>query len=465
MESSAYTRQKLKILESVSPVDVSKQFMSILETFIFLDKAEQKEFAETLYQWAEQNATYKPLLFCYSKLILAFYFFYSEQYEKAFSMLAAIKEEFLEFHDSDGEAICNIIHGGIYRTFGNIDLALQSSMKGCAQLSVSGASPHFLMAAQINMGNIYYERRHYEEAIPLFKSTLEMAEPGMKYYWIVYALHGLGKIYLEQKKYDDAKNCLEKAMEASDRSGNQVSICNSLSELGNYYYSIENFVEAEKFHERALNLREQNNFTGGAITSCMRLAEIYVKDGMPVKALQLLEKGLQLAMKVNLKMKMYQVHQHLSQIYEQQNEPAKSLFHYKQFYELREQVEQEDNDRKTRNARLIFETEQTKKENTVIKKQKEEIERKNIELQETIDKLTRARVGKKAKAITLVIAIALFIMEDFILHFVLTVVNSSNYFISMVVKIITIFSLSPINKAIEAYLIRKVVKKKHEVLV
>ena len=128
-------------------------------------------------------------------------------------------------------------------------------------------------------------------------------------------------------------------------------------------------------------------------------------------------------------------------------------------------MEREDNARKIKNAQLAFEAEQTKKENAIIKIQKEEIERKNIQLQETIDKLTRARIGKKARAITLVIAIALFVLEDFILHFALTVVNSNNYFISIVVKMVIIFSLSPINKAVEGYLLKKVLRKKREVLV
>ena len=179
----------------------------------------------------------------------------------------------------------------------------------------------------------------------------------------------------------------------------------------------------------------------------------------------MLEKGLKLAEEINVKLKMYQIHFQFSEIYEEQKDLAKSLYHFKKFYELREQVEQEDNDKKIRNAQIVFESEQTKKENVIIKKQKEEIERKNIELQETIDKLTKARIGKKARAITLFIAIGLFMMEDLILHFALTIVNSDNYFIYIAVKMIIIFSLSPINKAIEGFLLRKMVREKKQVLV
>jgi tetratricopeptide (TPR) repeat protein len=271
----------------------------------------------------------------------------------------------------------------------------------------------------------------------------------------------LGKIYLAQKKFPEARECLEKALTVAEKFNNATSHCNSLSEMGNYFFAAENFIEAEQFHKRALALREQNNFTGGAITSCIRLGEIYIKHSKPDEATEILNNGLLRSEQLKVKPKMYRIHLLLSEIYQSKNDLEKSLFHYKQFHELREQVEVEDSARKLKNAQMVFEAEQTKKENIIIKKQKEEIERKNIELQETIDELTRARIGKKARAFTLIVAIVLFVAEDPILHYALLVTGDS-YFLSTAVKIVIIFSLSPINKAIETYLLRKVIKKENK---
>ena len=111
----------------------------------------------------------------------------------------------------------------------------------------------------------------------------------------------------------------------------------------------------------------------------------------------------------------------------------------------------------------MFEAEQTKKENIIIRQQKAEIHAKNIKLQETIDELTLARINKKARALTIGLGIALFIFQDRILGFALDLLSSNNYFLSLGVKMGIIFSLSPINGAIEHYLLRKVIKKrKHD---
>jgi len=461
-----YVKQKFKELENCASADVSKHCLAILESYPFLERTEQKEFAETLFKWAENNATRKSLLFCYSKLILAFNFFYREEYDIAFPLLSETQQLFIENEDFDGAAVCKIVQGSIYRTFGDVELALKSLWSGHEQLSKSPMFQHFLMATNINLGGTYFEMKHYDDAIPLFKSTLAIAEPKEKYYWIIYALQGLGKVYQAQKKYQEAKDCLEKAMIASEKYNHPLSICNSLSDVGNYFFTVGELAEAEQFNKRALVLREQNKFIGGAITSCIRLGEIYIKQSKEADAIEILNKGLKLAEQINVKLKMYQIHLLLSEIYERKKDSENSLIHYKIFHDLREEVTVEDNSRKIKNIQLVFEAEQTKKENIIIKKQKEEIEKKNIQLQETIDELTRARIGKKARAITLVIAIVLFILEDFILHFALAIVSSNNYFISLIVKMVIIFSLSPINKAVENYLLSKVIKKeKRQVLV
>src|SRR6185436_8796061 len=148
----------------------------------------------------------------------------------------------------------------------------------------------------------------------------------------------------------------------------------------------------------------------------------------PDDAIAILGKGLKLAEEIKVKLKMYQIHLLLSEIYQGKNDPVKSLFHYKLFHQLHEEVEVEDSERKIKNAQLVFEAEQTMKENIIIKKQKAEIEKKNHELQQTIDELTRTKIGKKARAITLIIAIILFVLEDSILHFALVFVSTDNYF-------------------------------------
>jgi tetratricopeptide (TPR) repeat protein len=442
------------------PATVRKLSMQVLENYTFLSKAEQEEFEERFYKKALEYATVNPILFCYAKLLHAYNLFYREHYDAVLPLLTSTHDLFVELDDQPGASLCLLLQGNIYRTFGNVDMALKSLLAAHMQLKTDPLFVHFLMACHVNLGGIYFETNNSGEAIPHFKTALEKGEETGKFYWIIYSLHGLGKIYLAQKNYPEAKLFLDRAMKVADENYHPLSTCNSLSEMGNYHFATEDYKKAEAYHIQALNLREQNHFIGGAITSCIRLGEIYAHQHEFKKAIPILEKGLALAEEIHVKLKSYQIHFLLSRIYEQKNLLKKSLFHYKQYHILHGEVAIEDNARKIKNIQLVFEAEQTKKENVIIKRQKREIELKNFELRETIDELTRTKIGKKARAITLIIAVILFIFQDFILGFVLTVLPSKNYFISLIVKMAIIFSLSPINKGIETYLLKRLVKKK-----
>jgi len=149
----------------------------------------------------------------------------------------------------------------------------------------------------------------------------------------------------------------------------------------------------------------------------------------------------------------------MSQLYERMHDAEHALEHHKRYHVLREEVEREDSAKSLADAKAMFEAEQTRKENAVIKAQKAEIEQKNQQLQDTIDELTRAKIGRRAKAMTLGLAVVLFIFQDAILGTALRLLASNNYFVLLGVKMGIIFSLSPINRGIERYLLRRVVKR------
>jgi tetratricopeptide (TPR) repeat protein len=444
---------------------IRKKFPLLIEALMALDRKELIRVAESLYNNSEP-AKQSPALFSYARAMLAFAYFYTERYDEALPLLTETLQLMTARQDADGIAACTLMTGSIYRTYGNVDLGFRSVLEAYQHFKTSPDFHFFFLASCITLAGIYADRTHYKEAIPLYEEGLALAREKANYYWMIYALHGLAKTYLAESKFPEAKQYLEEAMRSAEASNNAVSISNSLSELGNYYYGAGDFHQAETYQLQSLAIREKSNFTGGAITNCIRLGEIYIAQFQPDKAVFYLEKGLALGEQIHVKLKMYQIHLLLSDIYQRNNDPSKALLHYKLYHGLYEEVEHESNARKIKNAQFIFEAEQTKKENVTIKKQKAEIEKKNIALQETIDELTLARIGKKARAITLIIAIILFIFEDTILHFALTIVSTDNYFISLFVKMVIIFSLSPINKAVEKALLKKVIKKKkHEVIV
>ena len=453
-------QQAITNLKTCLDTDIYKYFPTVFNSLRFVSKSERGECATGFYNWAKENADKQPLKFAYAEFLLAIYHFMCEENETSLHLLINVRRQFDELNDPEGTGLCAMLIGAIYRTLANFDLALKILWEGLELLKKSGHYPVSLSACANSIANINFEMHNYDAALEMFTLTYEESKKARDAYFNIYALHGLAKVNMRQNKFDEAKAFLEEALHLAKEENNLLQISNSITELANFYHRQGDLPKAESLDKEALAIREEHKFIGGAITNCVHLGEIYIMQSKWDDALQILNKGLAFAEQSKVKPKMYQVHFLLSEMYDQKNEPIKSLHHFKIFHRLREQVEQEDSARKLADAKLIFEAEQTKKENIIIKKQKEEIQKKNFELQETIDELTLTKVSRKAKALTLLLAVVLFIFEDPILGFALKILSSNNYYLSLAIKMIIIFSLSPINRAIESYLLKRVIRRK-----
>ena len=460
MNNSENTHQLFAGLKTCATDDINKWFAPILVLFPLLPGKEKNELAQDLYKWVTENAAERSYKLPHAVYLCSLADFFNERYEQSLALLNESQKLFEEHNDRDGAALCMAISGSIYRTLGNVDLALKALWESYGQLERSGIFLFNVIACSFQIASIYVERKNYDEAAVLFKKTLASAEQLDNKPFTVNALQGLGKLYLIHKEYPEAKEALENALAIAKELQSPGFISNLLTELANYYFVTGDHAKSIELHKQALTIREANNLIGGSITNLLGEAELYMQQDEPDEAIGMLNKALELAERIKVKPKIYQIHQQLSAIYDRAGKPEKSLHHYKLFHAIREEVEVEDETKKIKNLQLVFEAEQTRKENIIIKQQKAEIEQKNIELQETIDELTRAKVSKKAKALTLIIALVLFITEDVFLDFVLHRLPEDNIVLTLGAKILIVFSLKPIERGIEHYLLSKVIKKK-----
>ena len=458
-------QKQIEQYKSESVMDIENLTDEIQRQLPLLSKSEKFNITQEFFNWAEEKKDKNALIYCYAFYLKALYYFFAEEYEKTLELSRAAQELFLEQKKEVGIGICKNLEGSSYRTLGNLEMGLKYLWEAYEILNSQDKFNHSKFACGFNIAGIYFELKNFREAEKVFREVLERATQQSNALWISLALNGLGNVYLKEAKYDEANEYLKRGLELNNKNKNLNFESKSLTDLGVYFTETKDFEKAIELHKEALKIREEIHLYGGSITNMISLGEIYFRTGREAQAIEFLMMGLELAEKIKLKPKVYQIHQILSSIFESEKNLEKSIYHYKKFHEIREEVEHEDAVKKLKNLQLIFEAEQTKKENIIIKKQKKEIEFKNIELQETIDELTIAKAGKKARAITLVIAIFLFIIEELVIHYAVHLIPEENYYVSFIAKAVIIFSLKPIDSATEHYLLKKLIKrKKREVI-
>ena len=85
---------------------------------------------------------------------------------------------------------------------------------------------------------------------------------------------------------------------------------------------------------------------------------------------------------------------------------------------------------------------------------------KNIELQNTIDELTRAKVGRKAATLTLLFVIFLFVISEGVIDPIIDGNTNGNTWLSMLYKAVIALLLKPLEGFLEKYLMKSAVKKR-----
>ena len=417
-------------------------------------------------QWAYANEKEHPDFLARFNLTMGGIEFLGDNYDRAQTYLNKAHETFSALKDEDGLAATSLSMGFNYRGIGELDMALKYGLPGMTRLEHSGGFKMFLIIGYYWIGGIYTDTGHCDEALDLFRKGLEVDFPAGLENMDARLTNGIAGVYMKQKKYSLALEYYLKALDRCETTTERTFKARGLTDLGDYYLKMGNYPEAIRYNEEALAIRRQMKIQNGEITNLMNLGDIYYKQGKSSKAIEVLSQALKLAEEIRVKTKMYQIHHLLSDIYLGTGNITESLAHHKAFHEIREEVNHDDLDRKVKNQVQLFQAQQTQNENAIIKAQKQEIENKNIELQETIDELTLAKISKKAKALTLGIALVLFVFQEQIVEVVLHLFKSENRLLSLAIKIVIIFSLEPLNKTIEHYLLRKVIKKKKkEVLV
>jgi len=441
------------------PSALDQFFNEFWKSGVFTLASEIWSVAEQASSWLKQYETSDQKKYALGLFAECYGEFHIGKYEQSLQHAVAAQKHFSALKDEDAVQALGVMIAVNYRSFGEIELSLKYDLEAFSHLSKSGGYPVFRIFAAYQLAEIYSESHHPDNALQYYQSAISIAEKFGNEHMIARGYLGLGVVYQHQKNYGLALEQFNKALALCDQSGGLPTKARVLTDMGTFYFEMKDYQTAIRYQQDALRIREENNIPNAPITNFIHIGEIYRAQGKFDEAISILNKGLQLAEDLKVKQKIFQIHQLLSDIYEAKGDATKCLFHHRAFHQIREEVQHEDNEKKIKTLHLVFEAEQTKKENVIIKAQKAEIESKNKQLQETIDELTITRVSRKAKVLTLIVGVTLIVLQEPLFDLVLKRI-SDQYWISLIAKVVIIMSLKPIDLAIENYLLRRIVLKR-----
>lgn len=158
----------------------------------------------------------------------------------------------------------------------------------------------YVALSTARLADLLQRQKKYDEAEPLFKRSLSIAEkskdPGSRLK--IMSLNGLGTLYLAQKNYGQAEIFLKRVLSmverANDPDNDNRFLPTILDNLAVVYRAQKRFTDAEKLYKRAIPLWEQvaGPEDSDTATSINNLAALYYYQRKYAEAEPLFQKSL-----------------------------------------------------------------------------------------------------------------------------------------------------------------------------
>jgi len=290
----------------------------------------------------------------------------------------------------------------IYWAIGDLQRGLDYSLKSL-KLHQTFDNPEGKGWTYQTLSGFHYDLKQYDQAKDYAEQSLELFRSTENLLGEARALNGIGNALLYLDECENSLAYHHKSLEIARTMEHNFTISRVLNDIGLVHQKRKDFKGALPFHEESLRLRDELDYPTGQTTSLLDLANALVQTGEVEKGIAAIEKSLSLAIEINAKPKQARAHMALAMIYESQGDYEKALDHFKDHFELEQNIFSEDAERKIKNMQVVFERESAQKEAEIFRLKNVELKEKNDQLNSMLEELkaTQAQLLQAGKMVAL----------------------------------------------------------------
>ncbi len=436
--------QQLLTTNNYDPEQVLKVAAFYLDAAASSNKEQISTYHDNIVDWLKQYHEY-PLYEIITALIEGVTNYYLTNYEAARTYLEKAKEIFKSGYPTDILGATYWALGALYRSFGNIDMAVEYQIKASNNIFTDGYFKITYAYANYQLGEIHLSigeaanaKSYYEEANRIVSKTQDKTAAFR-------INNGLGNCHLHLKNYDESLSFLQKALDIKGISVAEKG--RGLCDLGVLYLKKNDYKQAIQYLTRSLEIRRSAQLLDAASTSMIHLGDVYIRADNAEEAIPLLEEALSFTEQYNTLSKKIKACYLMAKAYEKIGDYKQALYFLNIYNKLNNEIRNEQEHK-------IF-----RYKNEQIEKQKKQIQQKNRQLKDTLDELAKVKTSQKALFFSIGTAIVLVILTE---AFFDPLIDSYSYnvYISLGVKVLIALLLKPMDSFYERLLLRKALKLK-----
>ncbi|MES2764242.1 MAG: tetratricopeptide repeat-containing sensor histidine kinase [Bacteroidota bacterium] len=285
--------------------------------------------------------------------------------------------------------------GNIHRNMGDNTPALEYYVQALAIFQEitfkSGEAAVFT-----DIGSVYADSHDFDDAIASYARALAIFREIGDQSGEADVLSNMGEVFLKKSDTTSALEYFLKALELNRKTGNKQGEASTLCNIANLYSATGNYIEAIELYMQSISINREVGSKNGKIETLRNLGDIYANrefEGYDVgKALDYYTNSLFLAQTAGIKEMIYEAHEGLSKLYSQEGDFKKAYDHYKEYHRVKEEIFNEESDEKLLKLEVVYQVEQAKKQEDLMRLKNTELSELNTKLQllyEETDRLNK----------------------------------------------------------------------------
>lgn len=259
--------------------------------------------------------------------------------------------------------------GNIYYTLGRYDKSLEYHTNAL-KINENIKDSTGLSMSYNNIGNVYLNLQDYPIALDFYNKALAINKTRNNLYSLATSYNNIGLAYQGMGVIDKTVEHNRLALELSRKTNDQIGMIHSLLNSGNIYLDKGNLDQALIYYKEALRISQTSKREFIHANVLQSLANLYVKRNNPDEAITLFNEALVFAKSSESLLLLNDIYSGLAEAWQQKGEYKKAYEFMSASKSIADSTYNLENTDRLNLLRVSFESEQTERDNQLLRQQK-----------------------------------------------------------------------------------------------
>ncbi len=287
---------------------------------------------------------------------------------KEWYMLAL--DKYIAQKNTDAQNEMNSYLAGIYYAQGNLPLAAETYLKALRYYEDKNDRAAILSILS-SLGNIYSRQNNFSKALEYNLRAIRIYEASSDKFRTLVGYDNIGNIYLRQGNLSKADEFFKKSLYIYKELNNRAGEASTYQQLGNIADKQNDPEQAISYYQQSIQIAKELKSQPLQATSELAIANSYSKLKLYKQAILFYQSSIKISKSLDMKIELEEAYRGISEAYKAIKQQEKATTFGELSRELKDSLYNDSNIKKLADLQLLYESEKKQKQIELLSKEQE----------------------------------------------------------------------------------------------